>query len=119
MTKKKRAAKKRETPTPADLRALRDAYKAFESTAVARARAWRDIDKMSTNADVNAADKADADALEPVQRAWIKATSYVNSADRWPLVSEGMILNMLVEAKLWPGGLCVSEVAYQTVNGYR
>ncbi len=114
--------KERTKPSKADLIALRDAYIKFKETAIDRAADWNNWGKhygKNLNYYFDCCDKADKDALKPVQQAWIKATSYVNSADRWLLVSEGMILTMLVEAKLWPAGPCVSEWAYQQVNGPR
>ena len=107
---------KRRKPSKADLMSLQTAYKAFQATATARAMAWHDFGPNGTQAELDAIVKADADALKPVQVAWIKATSYVNSKDRWTLVGEGMVFAMLKEANLWDEPLDVTSTAWNATH---
>jgi hypothetical protein len=91
---------KHDKPLRVDLEALAKAYKAFVPHVEKQFKAIRDFDAKTTQAE---SDKIFADAAEafiPVQKAYIHATRYINSEDRWKLVSESMVYGMLEEAKL-------------------
>lgn len=77
-------------------------YQGFAKAARKRAIAHRDFSPDGTYADLNNIETAADAVFKRVQMAWVNATGYVNSADRWPLVSEQMVVDLLIDFRLWP-----------------
>ena len=97
MTKQSRLISKPTGPTKTDLQRVRNAYKKWQKDALLRNARW---DAINCNTDVASCEAMDAEEWKVVQVAFIKATSYVNSHNRWPLVLESYVVNMLAAHRM-------------------
>lgn len=106
-------------PKRADAVLVLTEYQRYHKAAKRFACQLRDFTGDEGDEALDAIIQADKKALKPVQMAWINATSYVNSADKWPLVTEQMIVDLLLDFKLWPrerGRRTVSEIAWEEAH---
>lgn len=111
---------KKESVKRSDVVLLLDEYERYWTAARKFAIEVFNFKKDLTDSDQEAIFEADAKALEPAYKMWIYCTRHVNSADRWKLVTEQMIVDMLVSFRLWPKGhgrRTISEMAWAEVWG--
>ena len=77
----------------------RKAFIKFDKSAAKRKKLW---DSVNSNADVEAAQKADHDALALVQEAFYEDTSDINSHDHCTRVDESFMRRMANRAPAHP-----------------